>query len=270
MLAPISPVQADAEALFTRTLQPIVDAAATAESSGVSIVWVVGGMVVLGLVGLVGCSLWRDRPAHDVPATRSPSIPFSPVPMTRSLLLLAAVLVAAPAFAQTHAEAMARLAPYAGSYVLDGAADVLDSPSDDGGTFDGTLVVSPILGGHFQQWDWEMTMRSPDRREAFPVHLRFVTTYDSESGDYAIWRFDSRDVSNWAGPGGHDVNGRLRFDGDALVMAWPTANPEDPSKTGTFRNTVRPGAGGIEVVTNVQLDDGSPTVAIATTRAVRR
>lgn len=271
MDVPISPVRADADALFTHTLQPVVDAAATAELSGLNVGWAVGGLAVLSLVGLVVCSLRQDPdwPARDASVPRIPSISFSPVPMIR-FLLLAALVAAAPAFAQTHAEAMARLAPYAGSYALDGTAGELNGPSDNGGTFDGTLVVSPVLGGHFQQWDWEMTMRSSNGSEAFPVHLRFVTTYDPEAGDYAIWRFDSRDVGDWEGPGGHDVHGRLQFDGDALVMSWPTANPEEPSQTGTFRNTIRLGAGGIEVVTNVQPDDGSPTVAIATTRAARR
>ena len=53
-------------------------------------------------------------------------------------------------------------------------------------------------------------------------------------------------------------------------MAWSMANPDDPSRTGTFRNTVRLGAAGLDVVTDVIPDDGSPRVAIATTRAVRR
>lgn len=199
------------------------------------------------------------------PGPRLPSIPTLNV-MTRSLylLLLATLLTAAPALAQSHAEAMSRLAPFEGTYTLDGTAQIEE------GTFGGTLTVSPILGGHFQQWDWEMDMRGEGVNEK--VHLRFIAAYDSAADEYAIYRFDSRDVdsptrvSNVTDPN----RGQIHFDGDALVMAWPTANPDDPSETGTFRNTVRIVSNGLDVDTDVKPNGGDQTVAIATTRANRR
>lgn len=186
--------------------------------------------------------------------------------MTRSLypLILATLLAAAPALAQSHAEAMDRLAAFEGTYTLDGTAQIEE------GTFGGTLTVLPVLGGHFQQWDWEMDMRGEGVDEK--VHLRFIATYDDAADEYVIYRFDSRDVdsptrvSHVTDPN----RGQIRFDGDALVMAWPTANPGDPSETGTFRNTVRVVSNGLTVSTDVKPDDGNRTVAIATTRANRR
>ncbi len=257
MPAPFSPL-AEAEALFLSGLQPVLDLAALAAQGALA---ALGGSALVLVVGLAGraASVWRGRrhPTHYPPTT--------PVAMTRSLLLFALLLLAAPSFAQTGSDAMARLAPYAGTYTLDGTAQI------EGGSFDGALTVSPILGGHFQQWDWEMTMHGPDGYEE-PVHLRFIAGYDAATGAYTVHRFDSRDAgSPTRSARAHDpAAGRLQVDGDALVMAWPTVNPEDGSKMGSFRNTVRLGAGGLTVVTDVVPDDGSPRVAIATTRADRR
>jgi hypothetical protein len=186
--------------------------------------------------------------------------------MTRTfcLLLLATLLTGASALAQSHAEAMSRLAPFEGTYSLDGTAQIEE------GTFGGTLTISPILGGHFQQWDWQMDMRG--ERVDEQVYLRFIAAYDAAAGEYVVYRFDSRDVdsptraSNIADPN----RGLIHLDGDALVMAWPTANPDDPTQTGAFRNTVRVVSNGLHVDTDVKLDDGSPLIAIATTRANRR
>jgi len=207
------------------------------------------------------------RASADRPRS-GPRLPFIPTlnVMIRSLylLLFATLLTAAPTLAQSHAEAMNRLAPFEGTYTLDGSAQIEE------GTFGGTLTVSPILGGHFQQWDWTMNMRGEGVDEN--VHLRFIATYDRAADEYVIYRFDSRDVdsptrvSNIADPN----RGQVHFDGDALVMAWPTANPDDPAQTGTFRNTVRVVSNGLHVDTDVQLDAGDQTVAIATTRANRR
>lgn len=202
----------------------------------------------------------RPRPGPRLRSISNPNI------MTRSLclLLLTTLLTAAPALAQSHAEAMVRLAAFEGTYTLDGTAQIEE------GTFDGTLTVSPILGGHFQQWDWEMDMRGEGVDEK--VHLRFIATYDGAADEYVIYRFDSRDadsptrVSHVTDPN----RGRIHFDGNALVMAWPTANPGDPSATGTFRNTVRVVSDGLTVSTEVKPDDGNRALAIATTRANRR
>ena len=191
--------------------------------------------------------------------------------MTRIFSLALLLVLAAPVLAQTNAEAMQRLAPFNGSYSLDGTAQVED------GTFDGSLTVSPILDGHFQQWDWEMDMKGEGVDEnayrfAETVHLRFIVKYDPVDQEYLIYRFDSRDidsptrVSNVEDPS----RGRLYFDGDALVMAWTMAGPNGSGKTGTFRNTVRQTAQGLVVETNATPDDGSPLVAIATTQAHRR
>ena len=187
--------------------------------------------------------------------------------MTRifSLALIAAVFVLClPASAQSNAEAMQRLAPFNGTYTLDGTARAEE------GTFDGTLTVSPILDGHFQQWDWEMTMRGEDVEEK--TYLRFIAKYDAAADEYTIYRFDSRNAdsptrsSNVSDP----ARGTLRFDGDALVMAWPMSDPGGSGRTGSFRNTVRLKSDGLHVETDVTPDDGSPLMAIATTRANRR
>ena len=254
------PPLADVEALFLHALQPVLDLAALAgRPDVVSLGVVVGGGLVAALAVALG------RPGRRGGGRAAPSSPSPSVLMTRTALLLAAVILAAPAFAQSHAEAMARLAPYAGTYALDGTAQAEE------GTFDGSLTVGPILDGHFQQWDWQMTMRGPDGY-AEPVALRFIVEHDPATGGYEVYRFDSRDAgsptrtSRAADP----TRGALRFDGDALVMEWPMPNPDDPSRAGTFRNTVRRSAGGLEVVTDVTPDDGSPLVAVATTRAARR
>ncbi|GAB5534530.1 MAG: hypothetical protein Rubg2KO_07790 [Rubricoccaceae bacterium] len=180
--------------------------------------------------------------------------------MTRSLTIAIALALSAPVLAQTHAEAMARLAPFQGTYALDGVAQI------DEGTYAGTLTIAPTLGGHFQEWTWEMTSDG-----MAPTHLRFITTYNVASRAYTIWRFDSRDISSeQTGALGNDPQGSLQFDGDVLVMAWPTVNPDDPTMRGLFRNTVRIVSSGLNVVTDVQPEGGRPLVAIATTRASRR
>ena len=185
--------------------------------------------------------------------------------MLRTLCFsLLAVLLASPVLAQSNAEAMQRLAPLNGTYSLDGTAQIEE------GTFDGSLTVSPILDGHFQQWDWEMVMRGEGVDET--VHLRFIVEYDPGTDEYAIYRFDSRDAdsptraSNVEDPD----RGTLQFEGDALVMAWPTSNPDDPTMTGRFRNVVRLVPDGLRVDTNVMLDTSDEPIAIATTRASRR
>lgn len=184
--------------------------------------------------------------------------------MFRILTLAAVFTICIPASAQSNADAMQRLAAFNGTYNLDGQAQIEE------GTFDGSLTVSPILNGNFQQWDWEMNMRGDGVSEK--VYLRFIAAYDSATNEYVIYRFDSRDVdSRTRASNLTDPNiGRLRFDGDALVMTWPTASPADPSKTGSFRNTVHVERSGLRVVTDVKPDDGSPLMAIATTRADRR
>lgn len=183
--------------------------------------------------------------------------------MLRTLAFVAALALAAPAFAQSHADAMQRLAPFAGTYSLDGTAQVEE------GSFDGTLSVQPILDGHFQQWDWTMTMRGDGARER--VYLRFIAGYDAEAKAYSVYRFDSRDANSptRVSPLEDPHRGTITFDGDALVMAWHTSNPNDPSDTGLFRNVVRKTSGGLHVKTNVKLDSGAPLVAIAETRATR-
>lgn len=184
--------------------------------------------------------------------------------MLRTLSLLALLALAAPTFAQSHADAMARLAPFAGTYALDGSAEIEE------GTFDGSLAITPILGGRFQQWDWEMDMHAQAGTER--ALLRFIVGFDAATGTYTIYRFDSRDADSptVASNIGDPTQGRLSVEGDALVMAWTTANPDDLSMTGTFRNRVRLTSSGLDVHTEVAPDDGSPTVAIATTRAARR
>ncbi|MEM6325546.1 MAG: hypothetical protein AAF791_00375 [Bacteroidota bacterium] len=179
------------------------------------------------------------------------------------LLPLLAVLLSAPAFAQSS-DAMARLAPFEGTYALDGTAQIEE------GTFDGTLTISPILGGTFQQWDWDMTMRGDGISEV--ALLRFIVGYDAATGAYTIHRFDSRDADSPTRSAGalDPSKGRLQVDGDALVMAWTMNNPDDAAQTGTFRNRVRMTSGGLHVETEAVPDDGSPVVAIATTRAARR
>ena len=179
--------------------------------------------------------------------------------MIRTLALAFALLLSIPALAQTHADAMTRLAPYQGSYTITGDAQIED------GSYAGTLTVSPTLGGHFQEWTWVMNSDGMP-----PTHLRFLTTYDTSTHTYVIWRFDSRDLTNGYGQGGNDTEGSLQFDGDALVMAWPTTNPEDPSMHGLFRNTIRITSNGLNVSTDVKLDGDQALVAIATTQATRR
>lgn len=255
MTTPLSPL-ADADALFASALQPVLDLAALAAR-----------VVGLGAAGLLGLGLVAGGLAVAVrvasgAGVRLPVWSSTPsTPMTRSLLLLAALLLAAPAFAQSGLD---RLTPYAGTYALDG------EPHQNAGTFDGSLTVTPVLGGHFQQWDWEMTMRGDGFEEV--ALLRFIAGRDPATGALEIYRFDSRDADSptvTSNPG--DPNrGTVTFDGDALVMTWSTANPEDPTQTGTFRNVVRRTADGLRVDTEVVPADGSPVVAIATTRAARR
>ncbi|MEO1479755.1 MAG: hypothetical protein AAFV01_14375 [Bacteroidota bacterium] len=183
---------------------------------------------------------------------------------TRSAFLLATLMTCSSAFAQQPADAMERLAPYEGTYTLDGFAQIED------GTFDGTLTVAPILGGHFQQWDWTLTMRGEGIEE--DVYLRFVVSHDAATGSYAVHRFDSRDADSptRAASITDPHRGTLSFDGDALVMSWPSSNPNNPAQTGHLRNTVRLDADGFTVTTDAKPDDGSPRVAIATTNASRR
>lgn len=184
--------------------------------------------------------------------------------MQRLLPFLTVLCLTAPAFAQSNAEAMQRLAPFEGAYTLDGTAQI------DEGTFDGSLTVSPILDGHFQQWDWEMNMKGEGVDEK--VYLRFIAKYDAAADEYAIYRFDTRNAgsptrsSNVTDP----ARGTLRFDGDALVMTWPMSNPDGSGRMGAFRNTVHLKSEGLHVETDVTPDDGAPLVAIATTRARRR
>ena len=177
-----------------------------------------------------------------------------------SLLLLAAVIAYAPAQAQSHADAMARLAPFEGTYVLDGEAQIEE------GSFTGTLSIAPTLGGHFQEWTWTMS----DTGQGVPTHLRFIVTYDEADQRYRIWRFDTRDVDGQGGDLGNEVAGSLQVDGNTLVMTWPSRNPDAPEQTGRFRNTVRLVPQGLDVMTDAMPDSGGPAVAIATTRAARQ
>ena len=249
---------ADAEALFLHTLQPLLDLAAFVGRLSVYGICVVAGAALLA----VAARRWQEGGESHVPF-------YSPTPrvvMTRTLLLIVALLLAAPAFAQTHADPMARLAPFEGTYSLDGTPHMAPE-----GSFGGTLTIAPTLGGHFQQWDWEMTMRESNRADE-TVHLRFIVGYDPATGAYTIHRFDSRDAgSRTRSAGAFDAaEGRLQVDGESLVMAWSSASDDEPARTGTFRNRVRLTGGGLLVETEGVPDDGSPTVAIATTRAARR
>ena len=182
--------------------------------------------------------------------------------MLRTLSFLTLFALAAPAFAQI--DAMASLAAFEGTYALDG------EPHQADGTFDGTLTVTPILGGRFQQWDWDMTMRGDGFTE--PALLRFIVGHDAATCGYTIHRFDSRDADSPTRSGGalDSSQGRLQVDGESLVMAWTMLNPDDTARVGTFRNRVRVTASGLHVETEAVPDDGSPVVAIATTRAARR
>ncbi|MEM6335466.1 MAG: hypothetical protein AAF752_02810 [Bacteroidota bacterium] len=185
--------------------------------------------------------------------------------MFRFLVSLAVLLCSmAGAQAQSHTSAMDRLAQYEGTYSLDGIALIEE------GSFDGALTVSPILGGHFQQWDWTMTMRGDGAEEQ--VYLRFIAAYDHANDAYVIHRFDSRDAGAQTAVrrSGDSNRGRLYFEGDALVMSWQSTNPDDASQTGELRNTVRLNAGGLRVKTDAKPDDGTPHVAIATVQASRR
>ena len=248
---------ADADALFASVLQPILGLAAFAARGMLALL---GGAVLVLVVGLTvrAASAWRGR-------RRSLRVsPTTPVSMTRSLTLLAVFLLAAPAFAQTHTDPMARLAAFEGTYALDG------EPHQADGSFDGTLTVSPTLGGHFQQWDWEMTMRGEGLEEQ--TLLRFIVGYDAATGAYTVHRFDSRDAdSPTRSAGALDASkGRLQVDGSTLVMAWTMENPNKSGRAGTFRNRVRITDDGLHIDTEAAPDDGSPTLAIATTRAARR
>ena len=259
MTHPTHTVKSDAEALFSSAISWTDALPSAAEAAGQACAaWGVAAAAVLALVGL---ALRARAPRRFRPVSSTlPSL------MTRTLLLLAAVLVAAPAFAQTHADPMARLAPFEGTYALDGTPHV-----EPDGSFDGTLTIAPTLGGHFQQWDWEMTMRGPaDATEV--VHLRFIVGYDAATGAYTIHRFDSRDAdSPTRSAGAFDSSqGRLQVDGETLVMAWSMMNANDSPRNGTFRNRVRVTEAGLLIETEGAPDDGSPVVAVATTRASRR
>lgn len=250
---------ADAEALFLGVVSRL-NALASIDAAIGPGVWV--GMVAVGVAGLAAGFALRARRPPDV---RRISHATLTIVMTRSTLsLFAALCLAVPAAAQSTP--MARLAPFEGTYILDGEPHLAPD-----GAFDGTLTIAPVLGGHFQQWDWQMTMRDADRADE-TVHLRFVVGYDPATSAYTIHRFDSRDASSRTRSAGafDAAAGRLQVDGDALVMAWSSASADEPARTGTFRNRVRLTDGGLHVETEGVRDDGSPVVAIATTRAARR
>ncbi|MEO0560460.1 MAG: hypothetical protein AAF170_20030 [Bacteroidota bacterium] len=246
------PIWTDAEALFAYAFA-WVDVLSVASET---ITLLLFGCVLAGLA----LSAWWAVPT---PASRASFMPPAQ-PMTRSFLLLAAALLAAPAFAQSNANPMERLAPFEGTYALDG------EPHQQDGSFDGTLTVAPTLGGHFQQWDWTMTMRGEGRIE--DIHLRFIVSYDAATGNYSVHRFDSRDASSPPQSGGaFDASrGRLQVNGNALVMAWTMVNGNDSPENGTFRNQIRVTQEGLHIETEGVPDNGSPVVAIATTRAARR
>ena len=260
MIHPTHTAWSDAEALFLSALSRLDAFTGVAEAVGLAAAgWVVGAAAALSLVGLALSARAPRRSRLGGPH----SLP-TPTPMSRTFLLLVAVLLAAPAFAQSHADPMARLAAFEGTYALDG------EPHQADGAFDGTLTISPTLGGHFQQWDWEMTMRGEGVSEQ--VHLRFIAGYDAATGGYTVHRFDSRDANSpTRSAGALDASkGRLQVDGDELVMAWTMENPNDSGRTGTFRNRVRITDDGLHIDTEAAPDDGSPALAIATTRAARR
>ena len=259
MTLPTHTLWSDAEALFTSAFSWTDALSSTAEAVGQTVT--VGAVVAAAVLALVGLALRVRAPRRPRPVS-----PTLPVLMTRTLLLLAALLVAAPAFAQTHADPMARLAPFEGTYTLDGTPHM-----EPDGSFDGTLTIAPTLGGRFQQWDWEMTMRGPaDATET--VHLRFIVGYNPATRAYTIHRFDSRDADSPTRSAGalDSSQGRLQVNGDALVMAWTMENPSDSPRNGSFRNRVRVTEVGLLIETEGAPDDGSPVVAIATTRAARR
>ena len=258
MTHPMHAIRSDAEALFLRALVPLDALAGWVGALGPALVAWAAGLVAV----LVGAGLALRVRSLRRPRRASPVL-TPPVLMIRSLLLLAALLVAAPAFAQTHTDPMDRLVPFEGTYTLDGEPHMAPE-----GSFDGTLTIAPTLGGHFQQWDWEMTMRDSDRADE-TVYLRFIVGYDPATSVYTIYRFDSRDASSPTRSAGafDSSQGRLQVDGDALVMAWSSAGRNG---SGTFRNRVRLTDGGLVVETEGVPDDGSPTIAIATTRAARR
>ena len=259
MTHPTDAVWTEAEALFASCLS-WTEALSGAVPSAVptTVAWGIGATAAVVLVGLAVGAHASARPGRVSPTL--------PVLMTRSLLVLAALLTAAPAFAQSHADPMARLAAFEGTYTLDGTPHMAPE-----GSFDGTLTIAPTLGGHFQQWDWEMTMRESGHADE-TVYLRFIVGYDPSTHAYTIHRFDSRDASSRTRSAGafDAAAGRLQVDGAALVMAWSSASADEPARTGTFRNRVRLTDGGLHVETEGVRDDGSPVVAIATTRAARR
>jgi hypothetical protein len=182
--------------------------------------------------------------------------------MYRTLLALTFLFFFAPsgtAIAQEHEAAMNRLAAFAGTYSLDG--DYHDPAGQvHRSAFDGDLTISSVLGGEFQEWDWTM-----DMGDEGVTHLRMIATYDPTTDGYSVWRFDTRDLATGRALG---AKGDLRFEGDALVMVWRMANPDDPTEWGAFRNVVRRTASGLHVDTSV-VPDGRARMAVATTRASR-
>jgi hypothetical protein len=120
-------------------------------------------------------------------------------------------------------EQLARLRPYLGLYQHSGQTWISDRPGQ--GPWRGTLEVKPAGKGWYVDWIISTQSGPIDRQ------LRMLVTWSVEGNEYRVWRFGST-------PGDAGHMGRVRFEGDALIMEWNGAPMPDGSR-GTFRNIVR-------------------------------
>lgn len=142
-------------------------------------------------------------------------------------------------------EQLAQLRPYLGMYRHADQTWITDQPGQ--GPWRGTLEVKPALKGWFVEWVINTQSGPIDRQ------LRMLMTWDAAAGEYRVWRF-----ATVAGDAGH--MGRVRFDGDALIMEWHGAPMPDGSR-GIFRNTVRM-HGGDELVIRSEAEQSDGAVVL--------
>jgi len=147
--------------------------------------------------------------------------------------------------------ALVRLQPFLGTYTVKG---------DFGGRdWAGSLDLRPAVKGWYVEWEINVHSGPIDRQ------LRMMITWDRETENYRIWRFET------SGPAPTDrAEGTGRFEGSEFVMEWRTPTPD--GEPGIFRNRVRLEGPDTLVITTEgeRLSGGGGIVQVGVTIARRR
>ena len=148
-------------------------------------------------------------------------------------------------------EALSRLRPFLGAYVVSGQYLGRD--------WAGTLDLRPAVHGWYVETEINVHSGPIDRQ------LRMMITWDPAAERYRIWRFETMPASPK-----DRAEGMGWFEGNQFVMEWREPAPD--GAPGRFRNRFRMvGRDSLEIISEGERDNGAGgVIRIGVTAARRR